>query len=108
MNNFRVFGNPLWVYQLRNVVLNIYTYIWWTKSYPVTHILALKIGAQKLGRISDHLEITSKFINLEIWCILLMNFLVKKVHNVYGFHGKEGCTVILNEFLVLKKGCLSF
>ena len=51
--------------------------IW--KSHP--GISTQKCGAQKVGRISDHLEITSTFIsahiNSEMLCTLFMNLVMK-------------------------------
>ena len=42
------------------------------KSY--LKISALKSGAQKLGRISDRLEIPSLCINSEMWCMDVYEF----------------------------------
>ena len=59
------------LYQLRNGVHKI------TSMYINSEIVT-----QRLGRVSNHLEITFRDINSEIWCTMFVNFLIKKMHNL--------------------------
>ena len=54
--NFRCFWKHIWVYQLL-----------------------------KVRTIPDHVEITSSYSNSELWCTMLINSWVKKVHIDYQF-----------------------
>ena len=65
------------MYQLRNVVQKILEQFQIILKSHQT-IFTLKSGAQKLGKISDHLKITFRYINSEILCTMLLNFFLKK------------------------------